>query len=297
MRVQPYGKYVSVIRSADQSILCYAKYVDRNDGGGAAEVTLATIQQGANNLTFVIAPATEAVMGTYTGASGAANQIVFADANIASIQNLVDTINGYGAGMVAAGTTFNRWRASRGDYRPGYVIGAGDANVVAAQNALVGVDHVGYAVTADISGHAVANTIGLCIGGPTTQRGTWQPKPDHFESDYTSTTAGVVTRRRWSHVRRQEEQHGVVRHQVFITDIFVGPLFANNDIDIVIYDNQDNIIWTYLLGVGGNPVPAQALNKDLPIEGPVGSELYVEVAGTGAFTDGNVRVEGRVLVA
>lgn len=295
MRVNPLGKYFSRTLSADEGVIAYAKYVARHNAAGA-EVTAATITRQANSLLFIVNAVNEVVIGTYTGNSGGDNEIVYADAPILSPQNLVDTINGYGAGMIAAGTTFNRWKASIGDYRPGYVIGAGDVTAVAAANALLGVDHDGLEIFADQSNHAVPDTISIAVGGPTCARGTWEPLPDHFESDYTSTTAGVITQRRFSRARRLEEQHGVVQQQCFITDIYCGMTWNNNDAVITVYDQWDQVVWTYPLGAALF-VPPETLNKDRPIEGPMGSPLFVEIAGTGVFADGAVTVQGRVHVA
>lgn len=295
MRTYPLGKYFSRSVQADESVIAYAKYVARNNAAGA-EVTAAAIQAQANSLLFTVNGGAEVVIGTYTGNTGADNEIVYADANIANIRRLVDTINGFGAGMVAAGTTFNRWKASWGDYRPGYVIGAGDVIASGPDSALLGEDNDGLQILADISGHAVANTISVAVGGPTTARGTWQPKPDNFEADYESTTAGVVTRRRYSRDRLLEEKHGVVRMQTFITDIYCGAAWAGADAVITVYDQNDAVVWTYPLGAG-TVVPAETLNKESPIEGPFGSPLFVEIAGTGGFTDGIVTIQGRVNVA
>jgi hypothetical protein len=294
MLTNPHGKPFSRVVHADESVMAFAKYVARQNAA-AVNVTAATMAVAANGLLFTVNAAAEVVIGTYTGSTAAANGINFVDANIANIRNLIDTINGLGAGMVAAGTTFNRWKAGLGDYRPGYVIGAGDGTVVAAANALLGEDHIGLPILADISNHAAANT--MCVGIPLigTARGTGGLLPSHFESDYTSTTAGVVTRNRFSQARRQEEQP-TSQTMVEITGIHMGAVFANGDQVITVYDINDNVVWAYNLLALLVP-PAQVLSVDNPIVGPMGSPLFVEVAGTGALTDGPLTVSGNIRVA
>jgi hypothetical protein len=295
MRVsEPYQNQFSRIVSENESVLCYAKYVARNNAAGVA-VTAAQITVQANSLLFTVNGANETVIGTYTGNSGADNEIVYADANIASIQNLLDTINGHGAGMVAAGTTFNRWRAGLGDFRPGYVIGAGDATAVAIANALLGVDNIGYPILADNSNHAVPTmSIGIPLVGA--RGGVDHVLPDHFESDYTSTTAGVVTRRRHTQPARQEEQP-ISQMQVVITGISSAAVWAN-DTYISVFDRWDNLVWGYDMNALIQP-PANILGPDAPIFGPMGSPLFVELDGTGggAITDGPITVTGYIQVA
>jgi hypothetical protein len=295
MRVSgPYQNYFSRSLNENESVLAYAKYVDRTNAAGAL-VTAAQIQVQANSLLFTVNGAAETLIGTYTGNSGADNEVVYADANIASIQNMIDTINGFGAGMVAAGTTFNRWRAGWGDFRPQYVIGAGDATAAAAANALLGYNHLGLAILADNSNHPTPTiSVGIPLVGA--REGAGQRHPDHFESDYTSTVAGVVTRRRFSQVRREEEQP-ISETQVVIQGIATGATFAG-DTQITVYDRLGNIVFNYLLAALVTP-PANVLSADNPIIGPMGSPLWVEINGTagGAITDGTTTVWGYVGVA
>jgi hypothetical protein len=197
--------------------------------------------------------------------------------------------------MVAAGTTFNRWRAGWGDFRPGYVIGAGDATAAVAANALTGVDDIGLAILADNSNHGTPTmSIGIPLVGA--RGGVDHRLPDHLESDYTSTTAGVVTRRRFTQIARQEEQP-ISEMQVIIEGISSGVVFAN-DTQITVYDRLDQVVWQYTLNALVQP-PANILSPDNPIIGPMGSPLWVEIAGTGggAITDGAFTVSGYVQVA
>jgi hypothetical protein len=281
----------------DESVIAYMKYVARQNAAGT-DVTAATIQVQANSLLFTVNAAAETVIGTYTGNSGADNEIVYADANIATVQNLLNTVNGYGAGMVAAGTTFNRWRAGLGDLRPGFVLGAGDGVAAAAANALLGENHAGLQMLLDASNAAVANIYAVGIPNVGTVRGEFPVYPDHFDSDYTSTTGGVVTRRRATQPARQEE-HPTSEVQVLITNIHCAAVMTANDKRIRVYDINDNLIWAYYLAALNQP-PTNVLSEDQPIEGPMGSPLFVEldsVSAGGLTTDLPMTVSGQILAA
>ena len=274
MRVTPLGKAESQIRRADQSILCYVKCVGVSDLAGA-DITASTVTPAANTLTFT----TNAAVDTDVDAGGLVTY-----ATELSIAAMLNRINGITADVVNT-----RYRASLGDYRPGYVIGAGDGVAVAAQNILLGQAHDGYAVLADISNHGVANTLSVALGGPRARAGTDPFLPDHFESGYTSTIAGVVTQVR--EARRRREEQNVPLLQTLITSIHCGATFANGDNVVSVYDNRDNLIWQYTLGALLD-IPANVLSEDHPIVGPMGSPLFVEAAGTGALTDGPLAVRG-----
>lgn len=294
MITQPAGKYFSRSVGDNQSVLCFAKYVARQNAAGV-DVTAATIQRQANSLLFTVNAAAEVIIGTYDLNSGADNEIVYADANIASVRNLIDTINGLGAGMVAAETTFNRWKAGLGDYRPGYVIGAGDVLAVGAANALLGEDHIGFPILSQLTLHASPDLMAIGIPLTGTARGTGVLLPDHFESDYRSTTAGVVTRNRFSQVRRQQEQP-TSETQVYIENIHMGTAWNTTRL-IEVYDIWDNLVWTYNPGVAILEIPENVLSKDNPIEGPMGSPLFVESSGTDTYTTTPLTVRGRIRVA
>jgi hypothetical protein len=270
--------------------MCRTKYW-RGLSAAGLEVTAATLQVAANNLTWLVNALAETVIGTYTGASGTANQIVFADANIASINNLVNTINGLGTGHPTGANLYRRMRASVADFRPGFAIGAGDGLVAAATNILLGDNSDGYEVFADSSALAVANTMSIGVGVPTCRRGSGPLIFDHFESDHIVTTAGVLTEQREAAV--QQERFDAARFEVSIDSIHCGAAFANNDLVLQVYDINDNLLWGHALGAGTD-VPANVLGNEQPIVGPMGSPLFVEAAGTGAFTDGPFVVSGWV---
>lgn len=279
MRVQPYGKAVSRTVRADQSVMFRVKCVGKYDSAGVA-ITACTATQAADTLTVT----TNAAVDTDIAVGGLVTY-----ATVASIQAAIDLLNG-----ITAAVTNTRYRASTGDYRPGYVIGAGDGLVVGAANILLGQDTDGFDVLADVSGHAVANLLAASIGGPTGKRGSDPFLPDHFESDYTSTTAGVITPVR-SQGRRREEQNSSLM-QTMITSIHCGATFANSDNVLSVYDSKNNLIWQHTLGAGTD-VPANVLSEEHPIVGPMGSPLFVEAAGTGALTDGPLTVRGYKAVA
>ena len=274
MRVRPLGKAVSQIRREDQSILCYIKVDDKFDLAGAA-ITASTVTPGANALTFT----TNAAVDTDVDAGGLVTY-----ATEGTIQALLDRINGITADVVNV-----RYRAAIGDYRPGYVIGAGDVVGIGAQNILLGEHDDGFAVLVDVSNHAVANTMSVALGGPRAREGTQPFLPDQFQSDYRSTTAGVITRVRNERRRREEQNSSLL--QTMITSIHFGGAMAGGDAVISVYDILDNLIWQYTLGAATD-VPANVLDEDHPIVGPMGSPLFVEMGGTGALTDGPLAVRG-----
>lgn len=279
MRVTPLGKAETQIRRSDQSRLCYLKCVGAADLNGN-EITASTVTPGANTLTIT----TNAAVDTDVDAGGL---VTFATE--ATIAAMLNRLNGITADVVNT-----RYRAAIGDYRPGYAIGAGDGLAAAAQNILLGEGSDGYAVLADISNHGVANTMGVCMGGPRAREGTDPFLPDHFQSGYTSTTAGVITQVREQRRRREEQNSSFL--QMLITSIHCGAAFANNDLTISVFDIEDNLMWQYVLGAGTD-VPANVLDEDHPIEGPMGSPLFVEAAGTGAYTNGPLAVRGYRQVA
>jgi len=288
--VTPIGQKVARTVQEDESVLCRAKYVARQNAA-SVDVTAATIETTATRHVFLVNGVAETLIGAYTGNTGADNEIVWSDGNANTIQELIDLINGVGVGQ----TAFNRWRASLGDFRPGYVIGAGDGLVAAAANALLGVHDPGLDLLADSTGQAVAETMSVCLGIPSTQEGTGAFLPSHFESGYTSTVAGVITRVR-EEVRRREEQAITAQWQVHITGIHAGAAFANNDKRIRVFDRENNLIESIILAAANEPARA-LLGEEAPIVGPMGSPLWVELNGTGAFTNGPLSVHGYIHVA
>lgn len=293
MLVTPNVKRFTRAVWADEPLICRLKYW-RGLSAAGAQVTAATVLSAAGNqLTFAVNALAETVIGTYTGASAGADDIVLADANIATVGNLVDTINGLGVGHPVGANLYRRMRASLADWRPGWVLGAGDTIVIGATNILLGDNSDGLGIAADTSNLATADTMSVGIGVPTCRRGSGPQIVDHFESDYVVTTAGVLTPQREQAV--QQERFDSARFQVVIDSIHAAMVHATNDKRIRVYDINDNVVWAYQLNALDQP-PLNMLNEDITIDGPMGSPLFVEVDGTGGFTDGVLQVSGYIRV-
>lgn len=272
----------------DESILCRLKYW-RGLSAAAVEVTQSTVTVTVAQLQFIVNTIAETIIGTYTGNSAGDDDIVFADGNIADVGHLVDTINGLGVGHPTLANLYRRMRASVGDFRPGWAVGATSGLATGATNILLGDNDDGYAVFGDSGGLAVANTFSIGVGVPTCRRGSGPVLFDHFESDYVVTTAGVRTPQRNAVV--EQTRFDAARYQVMIDSIHCGQTFANNDNVIRVYDINDNVIWAHTLGAATD-VPVNVLGPSQPITGPFGSPLFVEAAGSGALTDGPMVVAG-----
>lgn len=94
-----------------------------------------------------------------------------------------------------------------------------------------------------------------------------------------------------------EEQPGRPRFQVILTDVLVGALFATTKI-VRVYDQAGTILKSVSLGAATSiPGSGQFDAKNPWVIGTPGSPLWVEVSGTGAFTDGDVTVSGFVRAA
>jgi hypothetical protein len=84
--------------------------------------------------------------------------------------------------------------------------------------------------------------------------------------------------------------------QVYIETIHFGTTWGTTRL-IQVYDIWDNLIWQYDPGLAIFEVPGDVVGRDNPIVGPMGSPLFVESSGTGAFTVDPLTVTGRVSVA
>jgi len=295
-RMQPIN-FKPITRSvlADTSALCYVKIQSMGplvttDAG--AEITTATVQVTSNDLTLLVNTAAETVIGTYTGNSGADNTATFGDTNCSTIQELLNVLNGVATGQ---SSVIRRWRAGLGDFRPQFVIGTGDGLATAAANAMLGRGSDGLICLADSSALASANTLAIGLGTDRAREGGGQNFPDHFETDYTSTTGGVKTPVR-SSARRIEDQPGQAGTQVVLTDLQVGALFATTKIATV-YDDAGNILKSWALGAA-TAIPGGPFTAENPaVAGPVGSPLFIEITGTGGFTDGTCTASGYTRIA
>ena len=295
-QIQPLGKLITRAVSADESALCYVKinpHPPQVTTDAGAEITTATVQVTANNLTLLVNTAAETVIGTYTGNSGADNTATFGDTNCATIQELLNVLNGIAPGQTSV---VRRWRAGLGDFRPQFAIGTGDGLATAAANAMLGYDQ-GLICLADSSALASANTIAIGLGTDRAKSGRGQTIPDHFESDYTSTVAGVKTPVR-SAARRIEDQPGQANLQVVLVDLSILASFATTGAATV-YDDAGNTLASYNLGTAAFHLNSGGrYDRDNPaVVGPPGSPLFIEITGTGALTDGTCTAIGYERIA
>ncbi len=282
--ITPRGfKQVARVVAADQSSICRLRFnagrlpIPQTDAG--ADVTAATMEVTANTLVFLVNAGAETVIGTYTGNSGADNVLTFGDTNCATVAQLIACINGQAPGQASG---FRRWRAGLDDFRPQHVLGTGDGLVTAAANAMLGTDVQGLAVLADSSALATANVQSMGIGVPGARRGGGQTIPDHFETGFTSTTAGVRTPVREAGISI-ENQPGQANFQVFITDVQAQIAHTTTKV-ITAYDNAGNILQQEGVAAAANGTIAGTgnFNIDNPwAVGPPGSPVWVEVTGTG----------------
>jgi hypothetical protein len=295
MRVTPLGKQVQRTVGEDQSVLAYAKYVARENAAGAA-VTAAQLEVQANLIVLTVNGGAEVVYGTYTGNSGADNQIVFADGNIATVQNLIRALNGDTRipGYPTGADALRRWRAGYGDFRPGFVIGAGDGVVAAAANALTGRNTSGVSILAMSTNLAVAELYSAGIGVDENIEGRGAEVWDHFETEYSSTTAGVKTGQRQPELSK--ERFGSTLLQCSITKVTADMVFATSK-EIRIYDKDNNLIYSEGIAAGATGA-STVISEENPVVGPMGSPLWVEIHGAGAHNPaGRLHVTGYKRIA
>lgn len=290
------GKQRTYTKSADQSALLSAKWnpFEEFDAGGT-KVSSATIQRLALGLTFVVNAGAEVVLGTYTGASAGADDIVYADANANTVQKVIDIINGVAPGHPAPGVAgyFTRWRAGLGDFRPGFALGATSGLAVGATSAMLGRRSEGLDILGDTSGLQVANLYSVGIGTGRCREGAGQRFPDNFESEYATDTVGNRFPVRRS-ARKDEETPGHARYAVYITRINAEMVYASGAKIVSIYDVNNVLRGVFPIGAG-TTVPA--ITEETPFKGPIGSPLFVEVIGTGALTDGPLSVTAEIRIA
>ncbi len=293
------GKKISRSVLADGAALCSVKWNPQvfTDVAGA-QVTTATVEQKALGLEFLANTVADSGIDSYTSASGAAGNIVYADAAANSIGELLDIINGVEAGQGQATADppahMIRWRADLGDFRPGFVLGATSGLAVGAANVLLGLDPEGLAINGDTSGLETADLYSVGVGSSRARPGGGSVFADHFASDYVTTIAGVRFEVR-APGRRREEQPGLASYSVHITEVRADMVYASGAKVVTIYDVDNNIV--------GGPFPiaanvtVPAISEDTPIVGPAGSPLFVECVGVGALTDGPLTVTADIRVA
>ena len=283
-------KFRSRVVTDDQSVLAYVMWNPNRltAEDGATQVTAARMQVQANQINFDINAVADATIGTYAGNSGGDDAIVFADAP-STVRALIDRINGVELGI-------DRYRAGLGDFRPGFAIGAGDGLAVALTNIMLGWEsrsvscswRTGLEVFADSSGLSTANIYGVGCGTGGAKRGGGQEFPDHLETEYTSTVAGVVTKVRAPVLSK--ERFFTSQMEVRITNIHFAAVFANNAKQIDIYDQNNNLIFSEVIGAGADLAGLDKYNFDNPIASGVGP-LFVEAVGAAGLTDGPLKVQ------
>lgn len=289
----------------DQSALFRVRFVGDDNAAGSA-VTSADAAVAAASLTFRINAAAEGI-NDYTGASGGAGVLTFADANADSIRESLNVINGIGPGMASGSDTNRRWRAAQGDFPLDFTLDATTGLVTGAADALLGHRSEGLALLADRS--AVGGSLWVGVG---TERalvkGGGLKVPDYFEdlpgvSGISGFSSNTPDRTRQ---KAKQNDAGVVVEAwtPVITYVSANVDFANNDTGIRIWDNSldpDSDSPLFLENLGDTSVasgsPDSRLLNGQPggfeFRGTAGEPLFVEVFGTGAFTDeGGVVVSG-----
>ena len=276
-------KSASRVVTDDQSALCWVKWNPKLLVGedGSTVTTAATMQVQTSLVNFLVNGVADTTIGTYTSNSGNDDQIPFADA--ATVQGLLDRINSTEVGV-------RRYIAGLGDFRPGFVIGTGDGLVAAATNIMLGHYHDGLAVFGDSSGLATANLMGAAIGTPRAREGKGQQIPDHRESGYTSTTAGVITKVREPE-RSREVYPFTTTFETRLTGIHFAAAYATNAKLVQVYDQDDTLLYQETIGSANVLAADERYSFDNPIVAAQGP-LFVEASGTGALTDGPLTIQG-----
>ena len=276
-------KPFSRVVTDDQSVLCWVKWNPRRIYAidGSTVVTAARMQVQVSQVNFDINAVADTTIGTYTGNTGGDDAVMLVDA--ATVQGLLDRINGLELAI-------DRYIAGLGDFRPQHVIGTGDGLAVALANILLGVHSKGLQVFADTSGLAINSLFAVGVGTGGCRPGAGASIPDLAAAEYTSTVAGVVTEVRAP--KRSAESYPF--QQTFeskITGITFAAAYASNAKIVSIYDVNDNLLFQEDIGSTNVLTDASRYGFDNPVAQAVGP-LFVECTGTGALTDGALKVQG-----
>lgn len=279
--------------TASRMLSCkWHRYEDFDHLG--VEISAATVQQLLTGLDFLANAAGDTGINAYTGASGAAGQLRYADGNANTVQKVIDIINGVGVGQPLPGAAgyMTRYRAGLADARPGTSLDANSGVAVGAASLLLGGPSEGRHISMDgANTPTVAHRVSL--GASRARDGGGSVFADHFESDYRSDVNGNRFPVR-DERRRQEEQPGLARYQVFITEIVYEAAWANNDKVLEVYDIDDVLVDSFAIGSADRSL---AISEDHPVVLPVGSPAFIEGKGTGALTDGLLSASGYIRVA
>ena len=294
-RMNPWKDASRFVGGADLSVMAYVKCIADVGLAAGSQADQATVAVVGDVVTFQIAADAGALANDtgidYTGAAGADGTITITDGNANSVREFINIVNGVGTGQ----TAFRRWRASLGDFFPGRALTGGDFLARAATNALLGRYDAGLALFGDTSALAQAGTLAIGIG---TDRGTIEGGgasfPDYFEDiPGSSTIASVNTPLRSSATNPRKRQDAVTaRRQYRVTGYAISAVITTST-EITIRDIDDNVLYRTPFASGAALAFVDLSNH--PIEGPVGSPLFVEATGTTLTTDGAffVRAEER----
>ena len=273
----------------DFSRILYVKEVGDTDIAGA-QVTASTITvvAAADTLTFTTNAAPDTDINSYTGASGAAGTITTVDANLATVGEIVNAING-----VALGQNANaRYRAALADFPPGEAVVVNDFLARGATNIMLGRTHVGLPLLADTSNVGLRTAYDLWVGigtsGGCIEGSGWQ-YPDYFaDIPGSSTTASVNTAIRRQAISGRKDNDATTRQKQYRVTGFASTNLMATTYNICVHDINNNVVFETPLT---NAVVTTFQDYSAtPIVGPVGSPLFVRFWGEGANTDGAVMV-------
>ena len=280
----------------DFSRILYVKEVGDTDTANA-QVTASTITvtTAVDTLLFTTNAAGDVDINSYTGSTGGAGAITTTDGNANTIGEIINIINGVGLGQTANA----RYRAALADMPPGEAVVASDFLARGAANIMLGRNAVGLPLLADTSNTGLRTDYDLWCGigtaGGCIEGAGWQ-YPDYF-ADFpgSSTTASVNTAIRKQVISGRKDSDAVTRKKQYRITGFASENLMATTYNICVHDINNNVIFQ-------TPLTAAAVTlfqdySATPIEGPVGSPLFVRFWGTGGNTDGAIMVMAEERVA
>jgi hypothetical protein len=183
---------------------------------------------------------------------------------------------------------------------PGEAVAAADFLGRGATNIMLGRTHVGLPLLCDTSTAGLRTAYDLWVGigtaGGCIEGAGWQ-MPDYFADILgSSTTASVNTAIRRQAISGRKDNDAVTRKMQYRVTGFSSTMSMATTYNICVHDINNNVVFETPLT---NAVPTLFQDYSAtPIEGPVGSPLFVRFWGTGGVTtDGAIMVhaEGRVV--
>jgi hypothetical protein len=293
--MNPWKDASRYVAGADTSVLLYVKCIADEGLTAGNQANSATVADAGTDLTFQIAEAGGSAANdtgiTYTGQSGSAGVITAGDTNAATVQQIINIVNGVAPGQ----TAFRRWKAVLGDFWPSLAIGSDDFLTRAATQALLGRSDAGVSLFADTSQLAqLALHIGIGTSLGAADGASSQGFPNYFEDiPGSSTTASVNTPVRSAALQPRKTQEAVTaRKQYRITGYAVDAVLTTST-SFNVRDIDGNVIYSAPF-TSGAALAFQDLSER-PIVGPIGSPLFARVQATTLSTDGGfyVRAEER----